>query len=378
MHREKINSTHGRCKAAQIQRVLLPPTGNIDDCSISGRKPETPLLLMMLYFKPPSSTQIEHSVQEETADFNERFRKMLEDLRNGENLGNKDRFPDYMANITTAVRFNEKEEYGKEKRRTGEPVYIHFERVFLRGLHDMLPVIPEHASVVYTSFLSRFFHDSKEDLRDFSITLLENGNITNTYEISHKGAKSRYFLQLTPDEKDLLEMQIEALTIPKEFSGKTKNGNGAKEQMNHLLGVVGDIRFKFGNLAAHLTLRIKIDDRLDNLMTYFKSNSVFTKDRLYNKLDEVLTLFPNIEQSAHDYFKEYIATFPLENKQQEPNGESAVLFCQELMERRSYTNLLKHHLIKEVKPKQKDETQNFLKDFHLPTLPQASFPSAIV
>jgi len=95
-------------------------------------------------------------------------------------------------------------------------------------------------------------------------------------------------------------------------------------------------------------------------MTYFKSNSVFTKDRLYNKINEALTLFPNIEQSAYDYFKEYIADFPLKNEQQEPNGESAVLFCQELIERGSYTNLLKHHLEKGVGLKQKDEMPDFL------------------
>ena len=381
MGRERLHASRRIRCAAQGNDSDSSHRINVRSSPIDGHKPELPLLLMVLYFKPPG-VQVCHDVARETADFKSRYEAMINIMKDDTGQETDERYKDYIANIESATHFVESHDFGKQKRRTAEPTNVHFERIFLRGVKDKLPVRKEDASIVYTSLLARLLHDSKEDLTDFSIYLYDGAddiNVkTNTYEINYRNQKGRFFLQLTPDEKELLDMQIDALTIPKRFKGKTKNGNGAKEQMNHLLGVAEDIRFRFGNLAAHLTLRIKIDDRLDNLMTYFKSNSVFTEDRLYNKINEALTLFPNIEQSAYDYFKEYIADFPLKNEQQEPNGESAVLFCQELIERRSYTNLLKHHLEKGVGLKQKDEMPDFLKDFHLPTLPQPSFSSAIV
>jgi len=381
MHRERIHPSPRPNRSIQPQEVCRPAAFDVLDYSINGKKPAMPLLLMMLYFKPPTP-QEGHDVSRETTDFNRRYKEMLANIKREKVPEKSERYPDYVANIEEATRFVEKEEFGRQPRRTEEPVYIHFKRVFLRGMQDMLSVAAKHESVVFTSLLARLLHDSKEDVENFSISLFEEGQNTNTYEFSYKNAKIRYFLQLTPEEKGLLDMQINALTIPKKFKGKTKNGNGAREQVEHLLGVAEEIRTKYGTLAAHLTLRIKIDDRFDNLMTYFKSNSMYAKDKLYAKLQEVLTLFPAIEQAAYDYFQEYIMAYPLKDNQQYPNGESAVQFCNKLLEMGSYDALLGHHIKINGALNQSGGNSTPLSGFHLPTLdlsvPEQSLPPSVV
>jgi hypothetical protein len=237
----------------------------------------------------------------------------------------------------------------KAFRRTGEPTHIHSLRIFLRGIEEFSQTEPMQHSVFYTSLLARIFHDAKEDLRNLSITPRtmgsdnlhpDNSNVPREYILHFENSPRDYRLVLTPSEVRLLRLQINAVSVPKGVDKIDEGEIKTKKQIRHLLNVVKTINEEFGPLAAYLTLRIKIDDRIDNVSTYYHIENINTLMRLIKKLDETENHFGGVEEQALSYFQQYNARRSYDEFTGfQPAVESAIQLCKNLRSRGGYDEL---------------------------------------
>lgn len=238
----------------------------------------------------------------------------------------------------------------KDNRRTGESYYIHPLRIFLRGIASMSTVRPKERSVFHVSLLARLFHDAKEDLTQFTIQPYNKekreSEITK-YAVRFKNKPDPSFLYLTPREKRLLDLQLEALTIPPEVEGIKNKTEKTQKQIAHLLHYVDKIYHSpdGGAYAAYQTLQIKLEDRLDNLLTYYdsknnKTNKKNTKENLFDKCRETIQFFRAVEKQAEVYHSEaggedYIQV-------QKSKYESVVRLCYYILLGASYDDIVQY------------------------------------
>jgi hypothetical protein len=205
-------------------------------------------------------------------------------------------------------------------------------------------------------------HDAKEDVKEFSIRFVEEGVGTNKYELDFKGSNSTNYLELTPKEKDLLEMQLTALSFDSGLDGR-----GTQKQIQNLLTVTESIDEAYGPLAAYLTLRIKIDDRIDNSSTYYRNKQVNTKEGLNRKLAETVEYFREVEERAHHYYAQYIKQDPHKRDTLHASPRSAVKLCVDLKAYGGYEKLFGVQIASALLDKGvAAEEDDFLHEFLIP------------
>ncbi len=198
------------------------------------------------------------------------------------------------------------EGYQGEKRWTGEGKWVHSTRVFLRLASNILPKDAKTLRIAYISYLGALLHDAREDFEGFEITSVDENYAV--LKFNKKGDNHEFNLFLNQEEVELLNLQLDAVSTPDE-----PNGNGetpqekAQRQFDHLHTVTEVIRQKYGPLNAFYTLRMKVEDRLDNLCTYWKKNileqmSPPDREKLIRKLAETMSYFKAIEPLAAQYY----------------------------------------------------------------------------
>jgi hypothetical protein len=345
---------------------------------VSVKKPHEDVLSMLMFFRPPPpsyphvrSLTAEDQLAEQVDDF--RFR--LNDVSK-HGLGSPHLTPGILeGNVQVALRFIQKNYSHKEPRRTGEPYDIHSDRIFLRGIQQLHHATnPDQAEAVATSLLARILHDeaesdSKESDKAFNITTPHPHDSQNRCYLSTKGIKGTYEIHLPKTQRNILMRQIEALTIPAELENRTdNNGETTERQINHLLAVAREIASEYGPLEAYLTLRAKIDDRIDNLLTYFEgrdSNKESTKGDLLKKLTSTKKYFSKVETEAAQYLDSYQAINPTKNsdfiRSLQATDLSVVEIADALQNAKSYDELFKQQ-INEAKKNQANSTK--LGSFH--------------
>ena len=267
----------------------------------SNRAPQPNIQAMILFFRPPLKAGIPNQAidfLQETATFEAKFDSTIKNAITN---------PIMAANMSlaSACMAEGYEKSEMKTRRTGEPTYLHSLRVFLRGLSELPNIDSASTSIFHVSLLARILHDAQEDFKGYKID--EVSGAPDTYSI-HLGDTKwgySYKLTLTPNEKKLLDMQVNALSAP-ENTEKNRKTDNTHLQMAHLMTETRKIYDVFGPLAAYLTLRAKIDDRIDNVFTYYETEHPSSKNEKMAKLTETLLHFHNIENQALRYRNEYI------------------------------------------------------------------------
>jgi hypothetical protein len=320
---------------------------------------------MILFYKPPQlalpsevqidSNRVSQAIRHNTKAFDSKINRVFKKMSESD-----ESHKIYISNMKSATRFIIEAYKGKE-RRTGEPKYIHSMRVFLNGLQEGNQADASQSSLVYTSLLARILHDAKEDVKEFSIRFVEEGVGRNKYELDFKGSNSSSYLDLTPNEKELLEMQLTALSFD---SGP--EGRGTENQIQNLLEVTESIYETFGPLAAYLTLRIKIDDRIDNSSTYYRNKHVNTKEGLNRKLAETEKYFREVEHRAHLYHEQYIAQDKHTRDSLHPSRRSAVKLCADLRAHGGYEKLFGLQISSALLGENESEEDDLLHEFLIP------------
>ncbi len=195
--------------------------------------------------------------------------------------------------------------YDGRMRRTGEPFALHSLRTFISFFADRLPHSIDQTWVLQTSLLASLLHDIREDFSEVSWTNIEN----NIYLLTCKGKNGQplqAFFQLTPGEKELLDLQLEALTTPYTPQG-TPDAYQTQIQFAHLREMSQQIADdpRFGPLAAFYTLLIKWKDRYDNICTYWErdedGNIFVDKKNKLEKLIESYSYFRAVEADVKRY-----------------------------------------------------------------------------
>lgn len=291
---------------------------------------------------------------------------------------------------------------GKEKRRTGESTFIHALRTFVRGNSELSYIGMGQRSLHYTTLLARILHDAQEDFDGFKMTL-ENPTSDNPnrdqsvlrYKVTFDKQKKPYYLYLRPDEAKLLQMQLDAVSVPPEIAQMPDGFEKSEAQVQHLLtktneiynykevGENDQVQFKFGAIEAYQTLRIKLDDRIDNVLTYYAGNGPDHKEKLKDKLQETILFFREVEQQAKKYFTEYKQIVFKRSSRDVPvpqsdSTESIVAFCYYLLYGGSYENFFQES-IKKVAQGQKNmklDIDIFTK-FLIPSLNPAAPPRTV-
>lgn len=195
--------------------------------------------------------------------------------------------------------------YNGRMRRTGEPFALHSLRTFISFFADRLPHSIDQTWILQTSLLASLLHDIREDFSEVTWSNFED----DIYLLSCKGKNGQQleaYFQLTSREKQLLDVQLEALTTPYMPQG-TSEAYQAQIQFAHLQKMSQQIADDplFGPLAAFYTLLIKWKDRYDNICTYWerdKDGNIFVdKKNKLEKLIESYSYFRAVETDAKRY-----------------------------------------------------------------------------
>ncbi len=247
----------------------------------------------------------------------------------------------------------------KKNRRTGESTFIHALRTFVRGNSELNYIGMGQRPLHYTTLLARILHDAQEDFDGFKLTL----EGSTSYKVTFDKQKEPYYLYLKPTEAKLLQMQLDAVSIPPEIAALPDGLDKSDAQIRHLLEKTkeiytykeldekGDVKFKFGALEAYQTLRIKLDDRIDNVLTYYAGNGPDHKEKLKAKLQETILFFREVEHQAKKYFGEYKQTVLERSSREIPvpqsdSTESIVAFCYYLLYGGSYEDFFEESIEK--------------------------------
>ena len=204
-----------------------------------------------------------------------------------------------------------------DKRRTGENTWVHSLRTFLRTASEWIPRTEErYWNIYYVSYLASLLHDCREDKLLFpQFQINKKQRISGPVfeygmSFSKNGEMLHFPLRMTDKEYDILNFQLEALESPEEAMKihKTQPEESAYMQFEHLHHTVKRLLEKYpdrdGLLAAIFIYRIKIEDRLDNLYTYWtlngseKTDPAQLKRKKMKKIRETLTYFQRIEKSS--------------------------------------------------------------------------------
>lgn len=245
-------------------------------------------------------------------------------------------------------------------RRTGENTWIHPLRTLFTSAARWIPR-PEEEKwwVIYTSYLSMLLHDCFEDQKFFPyfrIMKIKDGNGgINNYEMTFRkntnGIKTpkdlaeskllRFNLMLTKQEYEVLRIQLDGLTTPKEARAihESQPEKSAEIQFTHLQQKADELIKKFpgdlGLYAAVYLLRDKIEDRLDNLKTYFtlgennKPDLQKLKQKKIKKIWETLIYFEKIEKKVENLILQILEKNHFSGNPEHYLGfiESAVNYC---------------------------------------------------
>jgi hypothetical protein len=308
------------------ERILSTSEFSNFNGEVSITKPRDEIRSLILFFRPPYpyySSPRGQTSQDRFLDEQVDFRKRLQALVKTDSISSpffqEGEIESMRSNIFTALRFIEKGYSHKDKRRTGEPYDMHSIRVFLRGVPSLhMATSKKEAQSISTALLARIFHDEaenddKEKNKNFTLTPPSPNDAKNICHVYTKDLKGSYDLSLAQKNRDLLLLEIEALTMPPNPEGKVRNGEATEEQIIHLLDKAEIIADQYSPLDAYLTLRAKIDDRIDNLITYFEGhdkNKDNTKVGLQKKIGETIKYFKIVEEASHKYLDCYIQEDP--------------------------------------------------------------------
>ena len=300
---------------------------------------------------------------------------MIKDKHIGNGTLPDSEYADLQHNILTTIRYIEKGYRKEEPRRTGEPYHIHPLRIFLRGVNlinaigDTSRLSENERSSIYISLLSRILHDENEDGRNLNI---QHTSLENVHEISAPIIGGSFLLKMTDKQKILLQNEVNALSFPDFLKGKTKNGNGTNQQIARLLNMAEELYIRNGAqgaLDAYLTLRTKIDDRIDNILTYFEGSTktkVSTNVKLHKKISETIHYFTVVEQIAQQYLEKYCLTNPMLAESLQSTSESAVGLCESLLSAGGYDALFEGQLLVESKRLTSDQRKSLVPEFLIP------------
>jgi len=287
--------------------------------------PPVERFLLFLNTHTDSTDSSPLNIQDETLNFERRLNILFKQSVNL-NPTNKVLFD----NIIGAVSYI-KSAYDDKLRRTGEPSYMHPLRVLVRGLAELPSEGPQNMSTLGVSLLSCILHDAKEDFKDFSISLLQ-GPGEDVHQLLPSHSEVPYLLHLTPGEKRLLDMQIEACTIPPDIDNSLPSLKTTAIQINHLLDMSIQISEEFRPFAAYQTLLVKIRDRVDNVCTHYERGSEDDGKKLRKKLLETILYFSDLEIEALCYSRKAELTLP-------ERRVSAVALCRSLINAEGYNKL---------------------------------------
>jgi hypothetical protein len=131
-------------------------------------------------------------------------------------------------------------------------------------------------------------------------------------------------------------MQLNAVSILRAVKQMDDSEAKTRIQIEHLLSETEKIYKQFGAFAANQTLRIKIDDRTDNVLTYYATGNKNPLEKLRAKLHETIRFFREVELRAKKYYSEYINKVRLASERnlsypQSETAESIVHFCYYLL-----------------------------------------------
>jgi len=286
------------------------PENNLADVTA----PKNDIQRMILFYKPPLGILDENPIQYVDEE-NEFVKKILKSplryvKRTSEQIEQIDRA---QKNIDMAVKIL-KDGFGDKKRRTGERYIIHPLRVLVRGISEIDHIGLNHMYIFNTTSLVRVLHDCREDFKNFQVTYVDEREIEEPslfnkkiqkYKITFDGQieRSEYILEMEPQEKELFDLQMEAVNMPPKINNAPNSDEKTKEQVSHLFNNVSKIYQKFGSMAAYQTLKIKYDDRIDNVFTYFvKENLGNSKEKFRAKLQETIKFFTEVEKWVGKYF----------------------------------------------------------------------------
>ncbi|MBI3955577.1 hypothetical protein HY338_03965 [Candidatus Gottesmanbacteria bacterium] len=197
------------------------------------------------------------------------------------------------------------EGYDGRMRRTGEPFTLHSLRTFISFFADRLPHSIDQTWILHTSLLASLLHDMREDFRDVSWKYLDGDRYLLTCK-GKNGQPLEAFFRLASREKQLLDLQLEALKTPDTPQG-IPDAYQTQIQFAHLQEISQQIADdpRFGPLAAFYTLLIKWKDRFDNICTYWerdKDGKIFVnRQNKLEKLNESYSYFRAVEADAKRY-----------------------------------------------------------------------------
>lgn len=276
---------------------------------------------------------------------------------------------------------------GDKKRRTGEHVFIHPLRVFLRGFSANWEIGLDQQSTYSTTLIARVLHDAQEDFTNFKITHEVDYEYSDPqlfidkkigiFRVTFGDNPTGYILKMEHNEADLLQMQLNALSVPKEIDELPDGVVKSHKQIKHLLSVTKQIRKKHGPMAAYQTLRVKLDDRIDNVSTYFQMGDINPKGKLFDKLMETISFFADVEEQAKRYFSEYQKEVldkagTTINYPDADRYESITQFCIDLLDGGNFETAFRPNIEKAIQHLglgAGDEIQNsWLSQFLIPTL----------
>lgn len=312
--RSSYTSAYFDMVRTKSEKKLSFPEQNL----VNGVAPSNDIQRMILFFKLPLAYPDNSAIQYEVEE--ERFLKkiLLSPFSHGYGLERtseqKEQTLRSLENIRTAVEIL-KGGFGDEKRRTGERYIIHPLRVFARGISEIEHIGLNHMYIFNTTSLVRLLHDCREDFKNFEVTYVDERTINDPallhkktiqrFKVTFDGqpSGSEYFLEMEPQEKELFDLQMEAVNIPSSISEMPNNNKKTKAQVLHLFSNVSKVYEKFGSMAAYQTLKIKYDDRMDNIFTYFETkNNGNPKEKFEAKLQETIKFFTEVEKKVHKYF----------------------------------------------------------------------------
>lgn len=344
-NRTKLFTDAKFAAVAAMSASVLPPFTENDRLMLQTPNPE--VQTMILFFKPPSKRPGEHSIDfvGDEANFIEKmaFYPWNSDMPFDRSTDTELLRARTRENIQVAVNIIREgcTIYGK-KRRTGESTDVHSLRVLIRGNAELKNVGFSQHATLFTSSLARVLHDAQEDFDGFSIqppdNMVMNDEIAYPYIVSYNNGalKNTYTLALTNKEAKLLQMQLDAVSIPREIKQMDHGEVKTALQINHLLTKTEEIRAHFDEFAAYQTLRIKIDDRTDNVLTYYTNGKENPLEKLRAKLQETIRFFRAVESRAKQYYFKYMSDVREASGRkifypQSDAAESIVHFCYYLL-----------------------------------------------
>lgn len=319
---------------------------------------------MIIFFIPPFKNPRTHPIDfvGDEADFIEKVKLypwrsgMPSDSTTATELQRR-RTRDNIQTATSIIR-DGNAIYDSDGRRTGENTYIHSLRVLIRGNSELKSVGFSQQTILFTSSLARVLHDAQEDFDGFQIAAPENVDLNDEitiypYTVSYDNADSKniYTLSLTNKEAKLLQMQLNAVSIPREIKQMEDSEEKTGLQIGHLLSETEKIYKQFGAFAAYQTLRIKIDDRTDNVLTYYATGKKNPLEKLRAKLHETIRFFRVVEKRAKLYYAQYIEEVRSTSGRkirypQSDTTESIVHFCYYLLKGGTWDEMYAEYLDK--------------------------------